>query len=92
MVIIDLVSLVVRNPTVGTSSTTSMNPIDAVGLSSIIIGMIVCLYFDVTISYGSYKRKKEMEARIAQWEKGEQERRRKAQEMLSKIQEIQQTA
>jgi uncharacterized membrane protein (DUF106 family) len=92
MVIIDLVSMIVRSPTIGTSTTANMNPIDAVGLSSIIIGMIVCLYFAVTISYSSYKRKKEMEARIAEWEKGEQERRRKVQEALSKIPERQQTA
>jgi hypothetical protein len=34
----------------------------------------------------------EMEARIAEWEKGEQERRHKVQEALSKIPERQQTA
>ena len=85
MVIIDLVSMIVRDPAVGNTSTASMNPIDAVGLSSMIIGIIICLYFAVTISYSSYKRKKEMEARIAEWEKGEQERRRKVQEELAKI-------
>jgi hypothetical protein len=92
MVIVELVSMVVRNPAAGTSSNASMNPIDPVGLASIIIGIIVCMYFAVTISYSSYKRKKEMEARIAEWERGEQERRYKLQEALSKPQEREQTA
>ena len=92
MVIVDLVTMIVRNPVVGTSSSAGTNPIDPVGLASIIIGIIVCVYFAVTISYSSYKRRKEMEARIAEWERGEQQRRRKVQEALSKIQERQQTA
>jgi hypothetical protein len=85
VIVVDLVSMIVSNPAAagGTGSTAGMNPIDPVGLASITIGLIIFAYFAVTISISSYKRKKEMEARIAEWQKREEERKQKLQEALS---------
>jgi hypothetical protein len=47
--------------------------------------MLIFLYFAVTISYSSYKRKKEMDARIVEWKKAEEERGRRFREELSKL-------
>jgi hypothetical protein len=85
------VPMIIGNPATG-SSTAGMNPIDPVELASITIGMIIFLFFAVTISYSSHKRKKEMEAQVAEWKRGEQERRRKFRDRFSELGESEQTA
>lgn len=86
MTILDLVSLIVGGSwTAASESTASLNPIDSVELVSITLGMLIFLYFAVTISYSSYKRKKEMDAHIAEWKKAEEERGRRFREELSKL-------
>lgn len=91
MTTLTLVPMIVGNPATS-SSTAGMNPIDPVELVSITIGMIIFMFFAVTISYSSYKRKKEMEARVAEWKRGEQERQRKFRDRFSELGESKQAA
>jgi hypothetical protein len=83
---INLIALIVGNPAAG--STADMNPIDSVGLVSITIGLIVFLYFAITVSIGSYRRRKEMEAQIAEWKRREEERKQRLKERLAELETI----
>lgn len=86
MIAVDWVSMIVSNPAAVTGNNAAgTNPIDSVGFASIIIGLIIFAYFAVTISISSYRRRKEMEAQIAEWKKAEQGRKRRLQEVLSEL-------
>ncbi|MGI0048762.1 MAG: hypothetical protein ACREAW_04410 [Nitrososphaera sp.] len=91
MFITDFVSMIVSGPASG-SSTQGLNPIGTVELASITIGMNIFLVLTVFVSYNSYKRRKETEARIAEWRKGEQERKRRLKEAMSDLSEKEQRA
>ena len=81
---IDPTSLIVGIPATS-GSTAGMSPIDSVGLASITIGLVIFLYFAITISINSYRRRKEEEARIAEWERGEGERKQRLKERLAEL-------
>lgn len=80
---INLIPLIVGNPAAG--GTADMNPIDLVGLVSITIGLIIFLYFAVAVSIGSYRRRKEMETKIAEWKGQEEERKQRLKERLAEL-------
>ncbi|AFU59592.1 hypothetical protein Ngar_c26710 [Candidatus Nitrososphaera gargensis Ga9.2] len=85
VVIIELVSMIIGNPATGAGSAAGMNPIDTVELVAIVIASIIFVYFAIIISLVSYRRRKEIEARAAEWRKGEEERRRRLREVLSEL-------
>lgn len=85
MVVFELVSLIV-GATAGSGSTTALNPLDSVEIASLIAGLLVFLFFAVTISRNSYRRRKEMAAKVAEWEKSEEERKKRFREEMSEEQ------
>ncbi len=70
-------SMIAANPATA-SSAAGANPIDPVEFASLAVGLLVFLFFAITISYSSYKRKKEMEAEIEKWNRAGQRRRLEA--------------
>lgn len=79
-----LVSLIVGNPAIA-GNILGIDPIDSVELVSIIMGLLVFTYFAITISINSHRRKKEIEAEIVEWKRGEEERKRRLDERLAEL-------
>lgn len=82
MVGFEMIPLIVGAAT-SPGGTAVQNPVDSVGIASIIAGMLVFSFFAITISINNYRRRKENEARVAEWERSEQERKKRFREEMS---------
>lgn len=67
---IDLATMIVAPPT--SASATASNPMSPAGLGSIIAGSLIFLALGVLVAHASYRRKKEHDWHVAEWQRAEQ--------------------
>lgn len=82
--VMDPVSLIVGSSAVA-GNVQNANPVDSVGLAAMAIGLLVFLYFAVAVSVSGYRRRKEIEAQVAEWKRDEEERKRRLKERLAEL-------
>ena len=69
-VMINLAAMIVAPPAAASAS--GANPISPVGLASIIAGSLIFLALGIMVAHASYRRKKEHDWHVAEWQRSEQ--------------------
>lgn len=73
IVMIDLAAMIVAPP--AAASVSGANPMSPVGLASIIAGALIFLALGIMVAHAIYRRKKEHDWHVAEWQRSEQAQR-----------------